>query len=95
MRNYLSVDEAIIKTGQSCKICNQQIKQIPDKEGPVKYYPHHELTHGTKAFSIGYAVVKHPSGLCYYHLKKKQGFIDGLTYFEKVKLETGRALKDG
>jgi hypothetical protein len=90
-----SIDEAIIKTGQSCKICNQAIKLTPDKDSPVRFFPHFNLTDGTKAFSIGRGLVKHESGLCYYHLKKKQGLIDGLTEFEKEKLRTGRALRDG
>lgn len=73
---YLSVDEALIKTGQTCKVCNSQIRLVPDKEGAVHYFKHFNLTNGSKAFTIGFSIILEKSGLCYYHRKKKNGLLD-------------------
>lgn len=91
---FLSVEEMIVKTGQSCRECNAMKKVSTDQDSPIKYYPQ-EINTGFKGFTIGKSMCKHISGLCYYHLKKKQGLFTEPTILEKIKLETGRALRDG
>lgn len=86
-REFQSIDEARIKIGKSCRECNQAIRLVPNKEGPVKYFPHHELTHGTKAFTIGYGLDPANDKLCYYHSKKKQGLFDKPTFNEQLKIQ--------
>ena len=70
---YVSVDDMLIKTGQTCKLCNQSIAIIPDESKPVKYFKHYHLVGGTVTFTVGRGITKHSSGLCYYHLKKRNG----------------------
>lgn len=88
---FLSVEEMIIKTGQVCKECNAAKKISTDPETPIKFYKQ-ESHDGFRGFTLGRSMCKHPSGLCYYHLKKKQGLFTNPTAFEQIKLSTGKAL---
>lgn len=73
---YVSVDDMLQKTGQTCKLCSQQIAHITDESKPVRYFKHFHLVGGSTTFTIGRGITKHSSGLCYYHLKKRNGLFN-------------------
>ena len=92
MGKYLSVEEAHIKTGQTCKLCNAQIKMTKDESIPPGYFK--QPPHGDgKSFVISYRIKYHDSGLCHFHLKKKQNLFNSDPRYEAIKQENCARLK--
>jgi hypothetical protein len=79
MRKYVTVEEAHIKLGITCKICNQKVAEIPDFDKPLAYFKQETQSDGIRCFTIGWHSKPHPFGLCYYHLKQKLGYFDTIT----------------
>ena len=75
MRDFKTVQEARIKLGLTCRICNEAIALIPDFDQPSRYYKQESDSSG-KCFTIAYPEKMHPLKLCYYHLKQHLGYFD-------------------
>jgi hypothetical protein len=84
MSKYLSVEEAHIKTGQTCKVCNHQIKMVKDDSLPAGYFKQIK-TDEVKSFVISRRIKYHDSGLCNFHLKKKQGLFETDNLYHEMK----------
>ena len=93
MTKWISVEEAHIKTGQTCKLCNHQIKMVKDESLPIGYFkqPPHS---GDKSFIISYRIKYHDSGLCHFHWKKKQNLFNSDPRYEAIKQELCARLKN-
>ena len=65
-----SVEEAVLKAGLSCKLCNSQVASVPDFGKPAKRFDQ-----GKDCFTIAYPTKRHPDHLCYYHDKVHQELI--------------------
>lgn len=89
---FLSVEEAHIKSGQTCKLCNQQVKMTKDESKPVGYFKQ-EPHDGQKSFVISYRISPHDSGLCHFHLKKKQGHFNSDHIYEEIQARRCNFLK--
>ena len=89
---WLSVEEAHIKTGQTCKLCNQQIMMERDESLPVGYFKQPPQS-GDKSFSIAYRTKYSDHGLCLFHYKKKLGLFDSDAYYEEIKRQQCAKLK--
>jgi len=58
--------------------CTQQIFYIVDKrEKPIKH-TYHDKHLGVLTRDVSYPLIPHPSGLCYYCLKKSTGLIKSI-----------------
>jgi hypothetical protein len=84
MSKYLSVEEAHIKSGQTCKVCNHQKKMVKDEDLPAGYFKQPSYGEG-KSFVISKRIKYHESGLCSFHLKKRQGLFKTENLYHEVK----------
>jgi hypothetical protein len=92
MTQFISVEEAHIKTGQTCKICNQQIKRVRDESLPVGYFRQPPIA-GQASYIISYRIKYHDSGLCHFHWKQKQQLFNSDPRYEAIKQEYCARLK--
>ena len=92
MSKWLSVEEAHIQTGQTCKLCNQQKMMERDESLPVGYFKQ-PPTAGTPAFSIAYRTKYSDHGLCHFHYKQKLGLFNTDAHYEAIKKEQCEKLK--
>jgi hypothetical protein len=83
MGKYLSVEEAHIKSEQTCKLCNAQKKMVKDDSLPAGYFKQKEQGEGS--FIISNRIKYHDSGLCSFHLKSKQGLFDTENLYHDIK----------
>lgn len=81
---FLSVEEAHVKTGQSCKLCNQQRMMCKDESLPVGYFKQ-EPQGGQPSFVISYRIKYCDHGLCKFHYKHKQKLFDTDAHYEEIK----------
>ena len=92
MTKFLSVEEAHIKTGQTCKLCNHQIAMVKDESLPAGFFKQ-PLQAGLPSYVISKRIKYHESGLCYFHLKKKQQLYNSDPIYEAIKQEQCAKLK--
>jgi hypothetical protein len=92
MGEYLSVEEAHIKTGQTCKLCNHQIKMERDESLPAGYFKQPGSGEG-KSFVISKRIKYADHGLCHFHWKNKQGLFNSDHIYESIKEEYCRILR--
>lgn len=70
-RNPQSVEEALLKYHLNCRLCNQQMKAVPDTSEPVKKFLLWPLEDG--GYILGRPLKK--LDLCYYHNKIREGLL--------------------
>lgn len=75
MHDFKTVQEARLKLGLCCRVCNDSIAQIPDFSQPARYFKMESDAVG-KRYTIAHPLKDHPLKLCYYHLKQHLGYFD-------------------
>lgn len=65
---------------------------IKDESKPVGYFKQ-EVVDGQRGFVISYRIKPHDSGLCHFHLKKKQGHFDSDHIYEEIQAKRCAFLK--
>ena len=86
MSKFLSVEEAHIKTGQTCKLCNHQKMMERDESLPVGHFKQ-PLQAGQSSYVISYRIKYCDHGLCKLHYKKKLGLFNSDPHYEAIKQE--------
>jgi len=92
MTKWISVEEAHIKTGQTCKLCNGQKKMEKDESLPAGYFKQPGAGEG-KSFVISKRIKYADHGLCHFHWKKKQNHFNSDPMYEAIKQELCARLK--
>ena len=84
MTKWISVEEAHIKTGQTCKLCNAQKKMEKDDSLPAGYFKQVGSGEG-KSFVISKRIKYAEHGLCHFHWKNKQRLFNSDPIYEAIK----------
>lgn len=93
MTKWLSVEEAHIQTGQTCKLCNAQKMMERDESLPVGQFKQPPVA-GMPSWVIAYRTKYCDHGLCHYHYKQKQGLFNSDPIYEAIKKEQCEKLKN-
>lgn len=77
----LTVRQRIEALSTLCKTrdCHEQPYMMVDYDAPLKHVlePTKEKDDGRRlTMTYHWGLIPHPTGLCYYHLKKREGFFD-------------------
>ena len=92
MNKFLSVEEAHIKTSQTCKLCNQQKMMQRDESLPVGQFKQPPIA-GMPSWIISYRIKYCDHGLCKFHFKKKEGHFNSDPRYEEIKQKHCAMLK--